>query len=410
MSVVLRERRVTKIVEADARIRRSLFGVALVASFAQFGAVAALNDVATHFGSHPNLLHVNTLVGLNGSQIALGLAILRLASLGSLAFTSHADRTPRPEILKWVLYVGLLLTGLAALSPSYWIFVLLFALARPLFGAASALAQIMTSEHSHGHRVGSMAVLTAGTGIGAGLAAVLHGAVRGPNSFRWLFALALVPLMFMPLVLRPLKAVVSSQKSDERLGAVPHELRKPVLTLSLVAFSVGVIGGPANGFAFVYGEGVCHIQPSSMSLIILLCAVTGLVGLWIGNFLSKRIGLKRTLVLTILTVALMATIAYGGSKAQFIVGYLLGIGMSGAMSPVLATLATQIFPKRHRATCAGWIVVAGVLGAVIGLELFGLLVDSWHGNFPWRVAALVTFWPGLTLLTLLPRINEEHRD
>jgi MFS family permease len=407
--VVLYERGATNQGDVEARIRRALFGVALVASFAQFGAVAALNDVATHFGSHPNLLHINTLVGLKGSQIALGLAILRLASLGSLAFTSHADRTPRPKILKWVLYVGLLLTGLAALSPSYWVFVLLFALARPLFGAASALAQIMTSEHSHGHRVGSMAVLTAGTGIGAGLAAVLHGAVRGPNSFRWLFALALVPLFIMPLVLRPLRSVVSSQKSDARLGAVPRELRKPVLTLSLVAFAVGIIGGPANGFAVVYGEGVCHIQPSSMSLIILLCALTGLGGLWVGSRLSKRIGLKRTLVLTILSVALMATIAYGGSKPQFIVGYLIGMGMSGAMSPVLATLATQVFPKRNRATCAGWIVVAGVLGAVFGLELFGYIVDSWHGNFPWRMAALITFWPELALLTLLPRINEEHR-
>ncbi len=410
MSVVLRQPKETDVRDAQTPIRRALFGVALVASFAQFGAVAALNDVATHFGSHPNLLHVNTLVGLSGSQIALGLAILRLASLGSLVFTSHADQTPRSRILKTVLYVGLALTGLAALSPNYWTFVLLFALARPLFGAASALAQVMTSEHAQGHRVGAMAVLTAGTGIGAGVAAVLHGAIRGPNSFRWLFALALVPLVLMPIVLRPLRRVVGHRSSETRLGVVPAELRRPVSVLALVAFAVGIIGGPANGFAFVYGEGVCHIKPASMSLIILLCAITGLVGLWFGNLVSKRIGLKRTLVLTVLAVALMATIAYGGGKTQFIFGYLVGIGISGAMSPVLATLATQIFPKANRATCAGWIVVAGVLGAVVGLELFGYVVDSWHGAVPWRMASLVTFWPGLVLLSLLPRISEEHRD
>ncbi len=408
--MVLQERNGLENESHESSVRKALFGVALVASFAQFGAVASLNDVATHFGAHPNLLHLNTLVGLSGSQIALGLAILRLASLGSLLLTSLGDRKARSGVLANALYVGLALTGLAALSPSYWIFVLIFALARPLLSAASALAQVMTIEHTHGHRVGSMAVLTAGAGIGAGLAAVLHGAVRGPNSFRWLFAVALIPLFVMPFVLRALRNSTAARPSDTRLGVVPKELRKSVMVMAAVAFAFGVIGGPANGFAFVYGEGVRHIAPSTMSVIIILCAITGLAGLIAGNALSKKLGLRWTLVLTMLTVALMATIAYGGSRWQFIVGYLVGIGASGAMSPVLSTLATQIFPRRNRATCAGWVLVAGVLGAVTGLELFGYVVDAWHGAHAWRMAGVFTFWPALGLLALLPIIAEHHQD
>ncbi|MEI6710093.1 MAG: hypothetical protein WCL17_03830, partial [Actinomycetota bacterium] len=120
--MVLQERNGLEIESHESSVRKALFGVALVASFAQFGAVASLNDVATHFGAHPNLLHLNTLVGLSGSQIALGLAILRLASLGSLLLTSLGDRKARSGVLANALYVGLALTGLAALSPSYWIF------------------------------------------------------------------------------------------------------------------------------------------------------------------------------------------------------------------------------------------------------------------------------------------------
>lgn len=142
----------------------------------------------------------------------------------------------------------------------------------------------------------------------------------------------------------------------------------------------------------------------------MLCALTGLIGLWVGNTVSKILGLKRSLVLSLLVVALMATLAYGGSKWQFTIGYLLGIGASGAMSPVLATLATQIFPSQHRATCAGWVVVAGVIGAVLGLELFGYIVDAWHHSHPWRAAGILTFWPTLLLLFVLPRISEQHRD
>lgn len=391
-------------------IRRALFAVALVASFAQFGAVASLNDVARHFGSRPHLLHVATLVGLSGSEIALGLAVLRLASLGSLFFTSLADRHARAHVLRRLLYVGLALTVVAAFSPSYWIFVLIFALARPLLGASTAIAQVLTVEHSHGHRVGSMAVLTAGAGIGAGLAAVLHGIVRGPNSFRWLFAATIIPLLLLPYLLRPLRHAVANRNSDTNLGVVPRELRQPVGILAMIAFAIGMIGGPANGFAFVYAEGVRRISPATMSLVIILCALTGLAGLLIGNALSKRLGLKRTLIITLFAVTALATVTYGAGKTQFIIGYLLGVGASGAMSPVLTTLATQIFPKQHRATCAGWVVVAGVLGAVSGLELFGYLVDTLHGSQPWLVAGLITFWPGLLLLGFLAKIQEHHRD
>jgi MFS family permease len=255
-----------------------------------------------------------------------------------------------------------------------------------------------------------MATLAAGTGIGAGLAAVLHGAVRGPNSFRWLFAIAVIPLLVLPRLLRVLRAVTVTGKTDATLGSVPRPLRGPVVVMACVAFAIGVIGGPANGFAFVYGEGVQHLAPSTMSAVVLLCAVTGLAGLLAGNALSRRFGLKRTLVFSVLTVATMATVAYGGARWQFVLGYLIGIGASGAMSPVLATLATQIFPKSHRATCAGWVLVAGVIGAVVGLEFFGYAVDAWHASHPWRFASLVTFWPALSLLIFLPRISEQHRD
>ena len=410
MTVVIHDSQTPKRGDTHARIRWALFGVALIGSFAQFGVVASLNDVATHFGSHPNVLRVNTLVGLNGSQIALGLAILRVASLGALLFTSLGDQKGRAGVLRSVFSVGLLLTAFASASPSYWVFVLIFALARPFLAAATALAQVLTIEHSRGHRVAPMALLTAGTGIGAGLAAIFHGVIRGPNSFRWLFALAALPLLSVPALLRPLRNVSSTRASESRLGAVPQGLRRQLGAMALVAFAIGVIGGPANGFAFVYGEGVCHISPSAMSVIILLCAITGLIGLWVGNTVSKILGLKRSLVLSLLVVALMATLAYGGSKWQFTIGYLLGIGASGAMSPVLATLATQIFPSQHRATCAGWVVVAGVIGAVLGLELFGYIVDAWHHSHPWRAAGILTFWPTLLLLFVLPRISEQHRD
>jgi len=44
----------------------------------------------------------------------------------------------------------------------------------------------------------------------------------------------------------------------------------------------------------------------------------------------------------------------------------------------LAALSTELFPHSSRATAAGWIVVAGVVGAIVGLIIFGVVGDSVH--------------------------------
>ena len=74
----------------------------------------------------------------------------------------------------------------------------------------------------------------------------------------------------------------------------------------------------------------------------------------------------------------------------------------------MTALSTEIFTHRFRATAAGWITVAGVVGAVAGLALFGWLGDATHapGQAGLRLPALVTFLPILPTLLLLARLPE----
>ncbi len=162
-----------------------MFLAALFASFAQFGAVASLNDVAHHFGHVSPSGSLRGVVGLSGSMLGIGLGVLRLASLAALPLASLADRWGRTRVLRRAMLIGLLATAAASLSPSYWFFVLCFALARPLLSAASALVQVITVEFStSAQRIHRLAIMAAGAGIGAGLSAILHGIIRGPGSFR----------------------------------------------------------------------------------------------------------------------------------------------------------------------------------------------------------------------------------
>jgi MFS family permease len=389
------------------RVTGILFLVALVAGFAQFGAVASLNDVAKHFGHHSGGRSLQSQVGLSGSVLGLALAILRLSSLGALPLSSLADRWGRTRVLRRTLLVGLLATAAAALSPAYWFFVLCFAFARPLLSAASTLVQVVTVElSSTQRRIHYLAVMAAGAGIGAGLSAVLHGVIRGPDSFRWLFALALVPVAIVaPLSRRIPEPVYTSAASPlAHLGRVPHEARGRLVIVAAIVFSAGMITGPANGF----GEGILKLSPHYVATIVALSAITGLIGLLLSRRLSRAIGRRWTVAIGVVATGVTSTYAYSGGRFNFTLGYMIGVAAAGLLAPAASAMSTEIFSHSFRATAAGWIVVAGVLGATVGLFLFGWVGDAVRATSATslRVPALATFLPLLPTLLLLIRLPE----
>jgi AAHS family benzoate transporter-like MFS transporter len=396
------------------RVTIALFLIALVAGFAPFGAVASLDKVASYFGHHTSSKTLQSVVGLSGSELGIGLAILRLASLGALPLASLADRWGRVTTIRRTLFVGLLITACAALSPSYWFFVLCFALARPLLSSTATLVQVVTVELSSTQtRIDRLVIVSAGAGVGAGLAAIFAGLLRGPESFRWLFAFALVPVIFLRPLIRSVPEPIFRGASGPfaRLGAVPRGLRARVTTVGVIVFVIGVISGPASGFTFVYGEGVLKISSAIVALVVALSALTGLVGLLLSRYLARALGRRGTIVIGTVLTAATATVAYGGGKAAFVVGYMSGVLAGGLLAPAIAALSTELFPHSSRATSAGWIVVAGVLGAMAGLLVFGLVGDSVHvtGAGSLRLAAMVTFLPLLPLLGLLYRLPESSQ-
>jgi MFS family permease len=52
---------------------------------------------------------------------------------------------------------------------------------------------------------------------------------------------------------------------------------------------------------------------------------------------------------------------------------------SSAFAPPAGALAAELVPTAIRATVAGWLTVAGVLAAVLGLTAFGVLADLTGG-------------------------------
>jgi MFS family permease len=385
--------------------------VALFAGFAQFGAVAALGDVARAFGH----LHagqratVAEQAGLSGTELGIGLAVLRLASLGGLPLTGMADRIGRRRTLVITLALGLAITALAATSQSYWWFVAIFALGRPLLSATGGVAQVSAAELTGtADRAKAIALVAGGYGVGAGLVAIVHSLASKTLGFRGVFALALVPLAFLPLVRRHLvepdrfRRVADADHEPPVLGPVEAPHRRKLLLVAGLALAVGVITGPANSLVFIYAQNVRRVPGWVTAVMVVAAGVTGLAGLLVGRWTADRVGRRVTVAVAMAGLAGFGVLTYSGSRTALLVGYPLGVLAGGVFAPAGGALANELFPTAVRASVAGWSTAAGILGAVVGLLVFGAVADA-GGGFP--VAALITFLvalPAVGLLAFLP--------
>jgi MFS family permease len=361
----------------------------MAAGFAQFGATTALGDVAHAFGETGEGPSVVARVGLSGTTLGVGLAIVRLASLASLPLSALADGYGRRRMLLACVTGGLAVTALAALSPGYWWFVALFALGRPMLSATNAIAGVVAAEETDSRdRAKAIGLLTAGYGVGAGLTALIRGAAGDGLGFRGLFALTLVPLAATPLLARwleepdryrRLQAAEDPELAATHppvLGRVRADLRPRLWLLAALAFAIAFVTGPMNTFLFVYAENALGMSRSSTAAMVLAAAPVGLAGLLLGRWAADRLGRRVTAAGTQALVAMAGMLTYSGSRVAVAAGYLLAVLVASAYAPSIGALGSELFPTSVRATAAGWLVAAGVLGAVAGLVAFGLLTDA----------------------------------
>jgi MFS transporter, putative metabolite:H+ symporter len=383
---------------------------AFASGFAQFGVVAALGSVAEGFGQVTHGATFADQAGLSGTDLGVGLAIIRLAAVGGLLVTGLADRFGRRRMLLITVGAGLTLTALAAASPSYWWFVAIFAAGRPLLSATNGLAQVdVTEQTGSSDRTKAVALVAAGYGLGAGAIAIAHSLAASALGFRGVFALALVPLALLPLLRRwltePDRYAVEAARADHPtpvVGAVARPFRARLAVIVVLAFAVNVITGPANSFIFLFAQNFLHQRGYVTAAMVLGAGVAGFAGLLAGRWLADRVGRRLTGTVAMVAMAGFAVLAYSGAGPALVVGYILEVLAASVFGPAMGALTSELFPTSVRASVVGWSLAAGVLGAVIGLVVFGVVARSGH---PFTTAGLLTFLPVLPavgLFWLLP--------
>jgi MFS family permease len=388
---------------------RAVVGAALAAfasGFGQFGVVAALGDVARGFGQATGAgTSLVAQAGMSGTALGIGLAIMRLASLGALPVIGLADRLGRRRLLLATVGTGLALTVLAAASPTYWWFVAIFACGRPVLAATNGLAQVTAAEQTpSADRAKAVALIAAGYGAGAGAIAIVHSLAASTLGFRGVFLLALVPLALLPLLWRWIEepdrytvAAAGPERPLPVLDAVARPFRRRLAVIVVLAFAVSVITGPANSFVFLFAQNVLRLPGIVTAAMVVGAGVVGLAGLLAGRWLADRVGRRLTGALAMVTVALLAIVTYTGSAPALVAGYILGVFAASVFAPASGALVNELFPTSVRASAAGWSLAAGVLGAVVGLVVFGAVAGAGHR---FAVAGLVTFLPPALVMML----------
>lgn len=387
--------------------------VAVAAGYAQFSVTTVLGDVARAFGEVTDGGDITAQVGLSTTTLGVGLAVIRLAGGGALVTAAAADRFGRRRLLVWLSIGGLALTVALSLSPGFWVFVALAALARPMLSGANTVVGVIAAEETRtADRAWALAAVQAAYAVGSGAVAVLRGVVEG-LSFRMVFAAAAVPLLALPFVLRRVRetslfrqsAAARGAAARTRLGAVDRAHWGTLAVVAGVTAAVGLVSGPAFTYLFVYGENVLGASPAAMAALVLAAGPIGLVGLLTGRWAADHVGRRISAAVGVVGVTVTAWVAYQGSFVALAVGYLASIAASGGLGPALSALVAEVFPTEERATAGGWAAGAGVLGSVAGLALFGALSEVLGG---FDGAATTLFLP-LAPLALLLRLVPETR-
>ena len=389
--------------------------LAVASGYGQFALTTVLGNVAVAFGETASTSRLD--VGLQATTIGVGLAIIRLAAIFALPATAVADRHGRRRPVLTFAATGLVCTVAAAAAPGYWWLVGIAALSRPLLAATNAIAHVIAAEETTAaDRAKGLAFVQASYAVGAGIVSVIHGLAGDVIGFRGVFAVAVLPLLVLPLVARNLEepALYSSREQSvvrrPAFGMVRQELRSRLALVSLLAGLMAVVTGPAFTYLFVMGEVTLGASRVVMAGLVVAAGPIGLIGLLGGRWAADRLGRRITAALAMAATAGAATVAYTGTFTALAAGYLATAMVAGAFGPAGGALLTEVFPTDARATASGWTAAAGVIGAVVGLGLFGFLGEA-LGSFGTAGAVLwLPVVPLTGLYALLPETRGHELD
>jgi MFS family permease len=355
-----------------ARDRRAIFLMVLVAFVAGYGGA--------------QLGHVNVFVRLSYDLTEGGMfsifGITRLISLLGVGFAIVADRRGR-RIPFLVVFALLPLANLAtAFAPGVMSFTAAQSVARIAVVTIAALAVVILAEElSPGVRALGLGVYALAHQMGTGTGLILLPiAEQSDGSWRVLFALTGLGLLVVPLVARFLhesRAYVHHQKKVTFAQALRAGLWNHFWPLAGMAFFVAAFAAPAIDFVLERMIDDLGWDAGAARFLLIVFSGAGAVGLLVGGRLADSLGRRPTTVLA-LAMGLVGGVLFYTQSSGWILAPAIFVASFGIsmLTPAFAAHRSELFPTRVRASAAGWVTNAGILGSIAGFTAGALVVDT----------------------------------
>jgi MFS family permease len=357
----------------------------------------ALPAISHDFGaSIPNLSQM-------GSVLALG-------ALAGLPLGMLADRVGRRRLLIAGV-AGFSLVNLASgLAPNLAVLTLLRLLAACFESVAGGVAVALVVEEVPADLRGiAVSALVVAAGAGSGLTTVIWPLLT-PH-WRLLYLIGGSGLMAAGLLawrLRESRTWVAASR-NERSMPLRLLLSRPWRGRLFVVLAVSMLGAvfytPAGLFVVLFGSRL-GLSAALLSTVIVVSGLLSIPAFPLGGRLSDRWGRRRLGPLLAMASALCAGGTFTGGLPGYWIGNISWSVFASAAQPVTGAWYGELFPTRARATSEALAAVAGAAGAVIGLQLVGVLSPG-LGLGHTLVLCAVAPLAAACLLLLLPETRAE---
>jgi predicted MFS family arabinose efflux permease len=328
------------------------------------GGVGQAIAVSGIFAVLTSLVIASTTRGIDRRIVLLALILVMMASGVTVAFAPNAS----------VFMVGRALIGIAI--GGFW-------------SLSTATVMRLVPEADVPRALG---VLNGGNALATTIAAPLGSFLGQYIGWRGAF-FAVVPLAVLTLVW--LFARLPSMPSERRSGggSVFRVLRRPHVPVGMLAVALLFMGQFAlYTYLRPFLEGVTRVNISTLSLILLISGVAGLLGTYlIGIMLRTRLYSLLVVIPLAMAVIALALIVFGASSIA--VGILLaGWGLIGTAAPVgWGTWMTKVLPDDAEA--GGGLMVAVIqLAIALGATAGGFIYDmrGYQSTFVFSAVVLCT--------------------
>jgi MFS family permease len=320
-------------------------------------------------------------LGVSITLFGVGVAVIRLAAIGSIPILRIADRVGRRALLLVSIAVFTAATGLTALAWGLVAFVLIQIVARAFLATESSLAALVIAEEVRPDRRGaSLSVVGMISFLGPGLAALALLAVPlTPLDWRIFYIVALPPLLVVAYLRRNLRETTAFDiaRDEKRLQAsliprIPAAYRSRLIRITAVLGAAGAI----STAGFFYSSALAQDEfgwEAAYTAVVLTSGPFALIGFLLGGPGSDRIGRRPVLALGLVCGAVANLLVFSEIRMLFAPGFWLAALSSAALLAVVYAYLAELFPTELRATLTSVVVAVQVACGSLGLLIVGAL-------------------------------------